>query len=836
MKAAASIPTSPKAPQPKWQVWGVCVFLVLAVGAVFGQSAGFGFINYDDQVYVYENQIVQNGLTWPGVLWAFGYGEIGHWHPLTWLSHMADCQMFGLWAGGPHLENVVLHAVSTVLLFLLLRSMTGSLWRSAFVAAFFAVHPLRAESVAWIAERKDVLGATFFMLTLWAYVRYVRRPSRRRYAGVAMLYCLGLLSKNMLVTTPFVLLLLDGWPLGRMSLAFAKANKAGEPLGFPIWALVKEKIPLFLLSAASCVATVLVPEKNEVHLTLLNRVGDAFLWYAAYLREIVFPVRLALPYLFPSNGLPFWKIGLSAAALIGVSAVAARSCRKRPYLLMGWLWFLGMLVPVIGLVQISYYTHADRYTYLPSIGLSIAGTWAAADLSANWKYRRAILAGLMALVLGTLAAMGYTQTSYWCDSETLWKRVLACTTDNTVAYYNLGAAYAMKDENKLAIPQYRKALEIRPDYAEARNNLGTALYEVGEKDEAIAQFRKAIELNSDYAEARGHLAVALFARGEKAEAIAQYRKALELKPDNAEARSNLGIALFDKGEPQEAIAQYRQALEIDPRYVKAEYNLANALASGGQLEEAIPHFRKAIAIKPDYALAHYGMAAAWSGREDWAQAIAEYHKALELKPDFAEARRGLGKSLIRNGDFDAAATCFRMAAATPDSLTRWRKLGDDFLQTGELDEAVATYRHALKITPNSAETSASLGLALFQKGDRKGAMDAWQHSLDVAPEQPSVQNNLAWLLATAPNPSLRNGAKAVALAEKASQLSGGGNPFVLHTLAAAYAETGRFADATATARRALDLTETQQNAGLAAKLEKEIILYRANTPVRDIPQ
>jgi protein O-mannosyl-transferase len=702
------------------RVAGVCVFLVLAVWAVFGQTARFEFVNYDDPAYVYDNPMVQQGLTWKGVLWALTYGEIGHWHPLTWLTHMADCQMFGLWAGGPHLVNVALHAATVVLLFLVLHAMTGSLWRSAFVAAVFGVHPLRAESVAWIAERKDVLSGMFFMLTLLAYARYARQPSRGRYQAVVCVFAVGLLAKNILVTLPFVLLLLDYWPLGRLR------NRR------ELWGLFREKIPLFLLSAGSCIATSLVPEKIGVlaRVPFQERAGNAIVSYIIYLRQMFFPSGLAIPYPYPGGGTRVWQVCVAWIALCGVTAAAVAWRRKRPYLLVGWLWYLGMFAPMIGIAQISYYAHADRYTYLPEIGVAIALIWAAA----SWISRRAILVTLMAAVLGILMVAGHRQTSYWRGSESLWTHALECIPDNSVAYFNLGAYRAAKGRNDEAIALYRKALEINPNYAEAMDNLGIALYGEGKKEEAIAQYRKALEINPDYAEALGNLGVALFEKGEKEEAIAQYRRAVNIKPDYAEARSNLGYALLDKGEKEEAVAQYREALEIDPKYVKAEYNWGNALASEGKLDEAIAHLSRAVNIKPDYANAY-----------------------------------------------------------------------------------------------------ASLGLVYFEKGEIRDAVHAWQQALALKPDQADIQNNLAWLLATASEASIRDGAKAVALAERANQLNGGRNAAVLHTLAAAYAEAGRFEDAAATARRALELATAQKNDDLTARLPKELELYEASKPVRNVP-
>jgi protein O-mannosyl-transferase len=734
------------------QVVCVGIFLVLAVLAVFGRTAGFGFVNYDDKSYVYDNPVVQRGLTLKGAVWALTYGKIGHWHPLTWLSHMADCQAYGLWAGGHHLTNVVLHAAAAVLLFLALREMTRSLWRSAFVAAVFAIHPLRVESVAWVAERKDVLSGVFFMLTLWAYARYARQPSRGRYAAVAVLYGLGLLCKNMLVTLPFVLLLLDWWPLGRMSRASLSR-------------LVKEKIPLFLLSLGSCVATVLVPEKvfDSARVPFLERLGNAVVSYGIYLRQIVYPAGLAIPYLNPPGGLPFWKIALSFVLLAAIS-ISVWVCRKgRPYLLVGWLWYLGMLVPAIGFIQISYYAHADRYTYLPGIGLVLAGTWAMGDWSVGWKQRRAVLGGLMAAVIGALMICAWIQTGYWKSSETLWNHTLACTTDNYVAHYNLGLALDHKGRVDEAIAQYQKALEINADNAEVHNNLGMDLMEKGKADEAIAHFQEA----------------------------------LQIKPDFAEAHFNLGNTLREKGRMDEAITHYQKALQINPDYLAAHNNLGNLLRQTGRMDEAITHFQRALAINPGDAPAHYnlGTALQQEGRVD--EAITQYQNALQIDPDDVDAHNNLGSALR---------------------------------QKGRVDEAISHYQAALKIKPDFAEAHYNLGNVFLQMGNASEAIAHFQQALEIKPGQPGAQNNLAWLLATCPEASLRNGAKAVELARQANALTGGENPLMLHTLAAALAEAGRFSEAMETAQHALGLAEAQANTGLAGALQSEMKLYQAGMP------
>jgi tetratricopeptide (TPR) repeat protein len=794
------IAIDPEAVQARW----VCVFLVLPVLAVFGQTAGFEFVNFDDGKYVYENPIVQKGLTWEGVRWAFTYGEIGHWHPLTWLSHMADCEVFGLWAGGPHLVNVTLHAVSAVLLFLLLRTMTGRLWRSAFVAAVFAVHPLRAESVAWVAERKDVLSGMFFMLTLWAYVRYARQPSRMGLVKVVLLYALGLLSKNMLVTLPFVMLLLDWWPLGRMKLG-PREGEADALERTNVLALVKEKFPMFLLAAGSCVATFLTPEKiaSDRLIAAPERIGNALVCFFVYIQNTVVPTGLAIPYPFPPNLRPFWEIGLALAALIGVSVTVAAGRRKWPYLLVGWLWYVGMLVPVIGLVQISYYSHADRYTYLPGIGLSLAGTWAAAEWCAGWKHGRALAAGVMAAALGALMVCAFIQTSYWRDSETLWTRVLACTSSNYVAHYNLADALFKQGRVEEAIQHLRSALEIQPDSAEAHVNLGIALVKQGDLDGAIAHFQRCAEIQPNLVKPHYNMGNALFRLGRLDEAIVQYRKTLEIEPDNVEALNNLGNALAMKGAYNEAIAQYQKALTLRPNYTDAHSDLGRVLVRLGRLDEGVAQFREAVAIKPD--------------------------DPVLLKD--------LGKSLLMKNDFAGAMACFEKTAPLgPDPLARWQLVGDNFLKQSDWDTAISCYRQAIKIDPRSADVCANLGMACFQKGEAKEAIDAWEKSLAINPDQLTVQNNLAWLLATASDLSLRNATRAVALAMQANQSSGGGNPVILHTLAVSYAAQGSYGLATVTARRALQLALEQKRDALVATLQKEIVEYESQPAAGTSPQ
>jgi tetratricopeptide (TPR) repeat protein len=621
--------------EQRWRAPVVCVALATITFAVFGQTAGFGFVNYDDDKYVYENPVVQRGLTLKGFFWALTDDKTDHWHPLTWLTHMADCQVYGPWAGGHHLTNVALHTLAVVLLFLALKEMTGCLWRSAFVAAVFAIHPLRAESVAWIAERKDVLSGVFFMLTLWAYARYARQPSRGRYAAVVVAYGLGLLCKNTLVTLPFVLLLLDWWPFQRTM----PDGAGGGRVKAPFWGLVREKIPLFLLSAGSCVVTVLAPQQvvGSGRIPFLDRLGNAVVSYGVYLWQMVFPAGLAIPCLYPPNGQPLWKVVLILVLLAAISMGVLVCWKKRPYLLMGWLWYLGMLVPAIGIVQISYHAHADRFTYLPGIGLVLAMTW----LVAEWRMSRVALGALMAGVLALLMVCAWQQTAYWQNSETLWSGALACTTDNYIAQNNFGFVLMQKGRMDAAIACFQQALQIQPGYADARNNLGHALLHMGKVDEAITCFQQALQISPDFADARNNLGLALFQKGRVDEAITHFRGALQIKPDDANALNNLGDALLRQGKADEAINCFQQALQIKPDFAEAHDNLGNSLLQTGKVDEAIIHCQRALQLKPDDAEAcvNLGNALFRKGRVD--DAIAQYQKALQINPGLAMARKNL---------------------------------------------------------------------------------------------------------------------------------------------------------------------------------------------------
>ncbi len=646
--------------------------------AVFGQTIRYDFVNFDDDLYVYDSPFIKAGLTIKGTLLAFSTPHVRNWHPLTTISHMLDYQLWGSRAGGHHATNVVLHTIAVLLLFRVLKKMTGAAWKSALVAALFAIHPLHVESVAWISERKDVLSALFFFLMLGAYVRYARAPSIWRYLLVTVLFAAGLMSKPMLVTAPVILLLLDYWPLERIKSKNSEVKGRKSEVNAQrsvVRDIILEKIPLLLLSTGSCVVTFVI-QKRAVGaippLPWLWRAENAVVSYVLYVWQTLWPARLAVFYPHPDNTLPVWKLILALGLLVGMTVAAIVLRRRRPYLFTGWFWYVVMLVPVIGFVQVGEQGHADRYTYLPHIGLFLLAVWGVAEVTVNRRSTLRIAVATAAVIIFTLAWAAFAQTRYWGDSETLWTHALAVTSDNDFAHNNL--AYLLADR--------------------------------GEIDDAISHF-------------------------EAAAGIRSHKRARHYNVGSALVEMNLADALAEKGQSDEAMFHYEQAIRLESNYPDAYYNRANVLFAKGHIDEAI---------------------------NDW-------EKTLQLRPNDADAH-----------------TC----------------LGNAFLRQGAPKEAIAHY-----------ETAAALG-----------------------PQDSHSRNNLGWLLATSSDAGIRNGAKAVDLAQQAVALSSGREPQFLRTLAAAYAESGRFADAIAAAQQAAVIAGMQGKRRLAKHIEEDLLLYRAHLPLR----
>jgi Flp pilus assembly protein TadD len=593
----------------RFPVWLIAALLVLVTIALYWPATRYDFSSLDDPEYVTENPHVQGGLNWAGVKWAFCNTEqAAYWAPLMWLSHLLACQLFGLNAWGHHLINVLLHATNTALVFLVFRRMTGAAWRSLILAALFGLHPLRVESVAWVTERKDVLSTLFWMLTLWAYVKYVEAAEVRNsksslwYGAALAMFVLGLMSKAaMLVTVPCVLLLLDYWPLERF--------KSGSA-----WQLVTEKIPFFALAAVASVVTFMVQKHGGAvaaveNLPLGARSGNALISYCRYLGKLFWPTDLAVFYPHPGYW-PLEQVLLAGVLIVGISVLLFVKQRRYPFLLMGWLWFCGTLVPVIGLMQAGEQAMADRFTYVPSLGVLILAIWGAYELTRRWRYQVIVLsvAGSAAIVL----CIGLTrqQLGHWKDNETLFRHALEVTENNYFAHKALGDALLKKGQTDEAINQYQEAIRLKPDSADAHYNLGNALLKKDQTDEAISQYQEVIRLKPDSADAQNNLGDALLKKGQTDEAINQYQEAIRLKPDSADAHYNLGNALRKKGQIDEAINQYQEVIRLKPDDAEAHNNLGVALAIKGQTDEAIRQFQEAIRLKPDSADAQNNLARA----------------------------------------------------------------------------------------------------------------------------------------------------------------------------------------------------------------------------------
>ncbi len=711
-------------------IW-ICVLLSAVTLAIYWPVTSYDFINFDDPVYVCLNAHVVNGLSWENVAWAFQTSFVGNWHPLTWLSHELDVQLFGLSAGWHHLTSLLFHAANGVLLFLLLQRMTAAAWRSAMVAALFALHPLHVESVVWIAERKDVLSTFFFMLTLLAYARYAEKAEGRRqkaessntqhatrltfhvsrftfhalrypppsfyYVVALVLFALGLMSKPMLVTLPFVLLLLDYWPLQRLHLSTLNSQPSTTQPPSTLLHLALEKLPFFALTVISCMVTFLAQSEGGAVrplalFSLTQRVANAIVACATYVQKTLWPAGLAVFYPLPDN-ISVAAAFVAGALLLGITAWVVWSARRRPHLAMGWFWFLGMLVPVIGLVQAGMQQIADRYTYLPLVGLFVMVVWEVAERLSGLRRRTAVLTAAASGALLACAVVTTLQLRYWHDSEKLFRHALAVTRDNWLAHHSLGHALLAQGNEDEAISQYQAAAAIQPR-PEIRFILGETLSKRRRYEEAIGQFSEM----------------------------------LKSSPDNVPALVQIGIARALQGRTEEAVRALSEALRIDPADAGAHNSLGNVLAQQGKHEAAVQQFEEAVRLKPDHAGAHNNL----------------------------------------------AISCKKL---------------------GRMDEAIVQYREAIRLEPDSLQ----------------------------------ALNNLAWMLAAYPKAQFRNGPEAVKLATQACELTKYQNPIPLATLAAAYAETGRFQEAISFAERAQEAAKGAQGV-LANRLSAMLEAFRAGRP------
>ncbi|HQL78767.1 MAG TPA: tetratricopeptide repeat protein [Verrucomicrobiota bacterium] len=835
----------------RFPAWLLAAALALVTIALYWPATGHDFISYDDSRYVTENPQVRGGLTWEGVKWAFRHPLLCNWHPVTVLSHMLDGQLFGLAPRGHHLTSVLLHGLNAMLVFVWLHQMTGARWRSLLVAALFAFHPLRVESVAWVAERKDVLSGCFGLLTLIFYARCAQGEFRTQKAEDRMklengparasqssssfcilpssfyllslcCFALGLMSKATLVTWPFVLLLLDYWPLKRIASCGrqdAEPGAAGAALGgaVPWRRLIGEKIPFFVLAAAISVVTYAVQRgamPGAGNFPLGARFGNALVSYCRYLGKQFWPTDLAVFYPYPGH----WPLGTVLGAgglLLAISVLAFARRRRSPFLLMGWLWFVGTLVPMIGLVQVGGQAMADRYTYIPTLGVLVAAVWGAHELSRRWQGAVMVLAAAASAAIIFCLTLTRQQLRHWQDSETLFRQVVAATRDNYVAHKALGDALGEKGQMDEAIRQYQQALRLRPDDPGVLNNLGLVLFKQGQPDEAIRQYEQSLRLQPDNAHAHNNLGVVLASQGQTNEARRRFEQAVRLQADYAEARRNLGKILADQGQTDEAIHQFEAAIGLRPDDAETHGDLGIALGRKGRTDDAIRHYREAIRLKSGNAAAHYNLGNALYEKGQTDEAIRQFQEAVRLKPDDAQAHCNLGIALVRKG---------------------------------RTDEAIRQYQDAIRLDPDLFQPHLGLGLILPQLGRLKDAAFHLEEFLRTCPrehlEAPNspvrepvldALNDLAWLLATSQTAEDRDGARAVRFAERACALTSRQNSALVNTLAAAYAEAGRFKEAIEAAQQARTLAQAAGQAKVAEESRQLLELFQSGRPCREPP-
>jgi tetratricopeptide (TPR) repeat protein len=793
------------------QILVLWLLLALVTAALYWPVIHHDFVNFDDPDYATKHPHITTGLSWANIRWAFTSIHSTNWHPLTSITHMLDCQLYGVHPTGPHLTNLFLHIINSLLLLLLLHVLTGALWRSAFVAALFALHPMHVESVAWVSERKDVLSAFFFMLTLLAYARYVgtfsaepeshttigpapetapqvsrltfhnsRFPALKSlwYGAALLFFALGLMSKPMLVTLPFVLLLLDFWPLGRLTL---------PPSGSPSKpkTLFLEKAPFFVLSLASCLVTFLVQKASGTVMALeimspAARLANAVISYARYLGKFFWPSELTVFYPFREWHWLSWQVLGAVLLLTTLTLLALLRVQRKPWFLVGWLWFLGTLVPVIGIVQVGDQAMADRYSYLPYIGPFIILAWGTAELvgqnkpssgpgtqtHAVFMRTTGIQTALAVLVLGACAFATSWQLPVWQNTETLFKHALQVTRNNHTAEANLGLYLVEQGRFDEAIECYQKAVHSKTNFPHAWNNLGLAYVRQKRYEEGVAAFETALRLYPSLAETECNLGNALMALGKRDDAIAHYTKAVVLKPDYALARANLGGMLLRQGSGAEAIEHLRVAAQLGPRNAFVHSDLARSLVEHGDLDEAVNEFKIALAVQPGFATAQLG-------------------------------------------------------------------LGETFVMLGRDDEASIQFQAVLNEQPEDATALYQMALLLARKGEIRQAVLLYRRLLNAAPDFPEALNNLAWILAANADPQLRDGKAAVELARRACELTNNQQPVMIGTLAAAYAEAGRFPEAVATAEKAKALAEQQKEETTATKNSELLEVYRAGKPYHE---
>jgi tetratricopeptide (TPR) repeat protein len=722
--------------------------------AVYWPVTGYEFVNYDDTDFIAFNPIVQAGVTAGGLRYALSAEIARNWHPLTVLSHMLDCQLFGTHAGWHHLTSLLLHIANSLLLFLLLKRMTAAFWRSALVAALFAWHPLHVESVAWVAERKDVLSALFWWLTIWAYSRYAEEfkiqssKFKVSYALAILFFCCAGMSKPMVVTLPFVLLLLDYWPLGRFQFRLPQpppaAGRAKSRPGAPSfkpaasrlgpWRLLLEKIPFFAISAALCWKTFLVQKNGGAMMDTANlpfgaRVANVFVSYVRYPAKMFWPANLSALYVRTGDWRP-WQVAGAVIVLAGLTAWIVAQARRRPWLAMGWFWYLGMLVPVIGLVQVGMQTLADRYTYLPMVGLFLILAWGGAELAARFRPPKYVPALAAALALAACLLVTARQIPCWKNSVTLFNKMIDVSDKNFMAHYNLANLYNRRGESDLAATHYLKALAAEPNYADAHNNFAGLLMDQHKYDEAIHHYQDAARLNPsatywfNLANALGDAARARHDTNLFAQSVQAYRQSLQLDPNSVAAHNNFGSLWQDQQQDNLAIDEFQAAVNVNTNFEIGHFNLATVQARMGRLDDAIAHFQAAERLNPNRAESYNSLGLCYV-RQGNMEAAAEQYRRLKM-----EAAAGQFRRLIQLAPRDAAAYDY---------------LGNTLGSLGKYEDAITNFLKALQLNPGDYQAEFNIGLSDLNLNRRDEARTHFQAALRILPDYPPARQALSEL-------------------------------------------------------------------------------------------
>ena len=645
----------------------VCLFLIITAVIVYGQTLGHDFVYFDDNRYVTENVHVKTGLSADNIKWAFSTLHLQFWHPLTWLSLMLDTQLFGVNPSGYLFTNLLLHIFNSLLLFVFFNRATGSVWQSGLVAALFALHPMHVESVAWIAQRKDVLSCFFWMLTMLAYLHFAERPGLKTYLAVLLSLILGLMAKSMLITLPFVLLLLDYWPLGRWGY---EASAKTVLLAF-LWRL-REKVPLILVSVTASVLTYVAQQstgslKSLTAVPLADRISNALVSYVAYLAKMVWPFNLACFYPFPDS-ISLWRAGGALSLLLLITGVAIRSAQRYPFVIVGWLWYLGTLIPVIGLVKFGAFSMADRYSYVPLIGIFIILIWGVPELLTGKDYRKAVMACLATIIMAICLLTARNQVRFWKDGFSLFTHAQKVTSDNWFAHIALGRDFLRREKFDEAEAQFFKAQRLKPNYIPTYIVLGINYAKQNKIAKAIAYISEAERMNPNLIDVQRSLGILYVQQGDLEKASRHFNKALEIEPENATVHKYLGNMMVDKGNLKAAIDHYAESLRIQPGDARVHYNLGLALEKQDKNEKAIEQYLAVLKIEPDNADAHYNLANVKVKQNKLDAAAEHYQKALAIKPDLIQARSNLAFVYASKKEYEKSiSTLIQVKKLQPDN-------------------------------------------------------------------------------------------------------------------------------------------------------------------------